>query len=209
MENKRNTDLETWLRALASDEPAPGGGGATALVGSCAAALGAMVANLTKGNGKYADVKEEMCLLAEQTEALSARLYELIDRDREAFLPLAAAYRIPKDQPGRSETMEAALRTAAGAPMDMLQAVSEIPPLLATLLEKGSRLAVSDVGCGAALCAGAARSAYLNILVNTGLMKDRAYAEERNREAKELLESVDCACGTLYDAVRKRLSGTV
>ena len=208
MEGKKNTDMEEWLKALASDAPAPGGGGASALAGSCAAALGAMVANLTRGNKRYEDVRPEMTDLAERTEKISEHLFNLIEEDRLAFLPLAEAYRIPKDEPGRAEKLEAALRTAAGAPMDMLRTLSEIPPLLSVLFEKGSRLALSDVGCAAALCRGAAESAHLNILVNTGLMKDRGRADELEGEADRLLTDTVNACDYLYASVRDRLSGT-
>ena len=208
MEEKRNTNLEEWLKALASDAPAPGGGGASALAGSCAAALGAMVANLTRGNKRYEDVRPEMAFLAERTEQISKHLFDLIEEDRLAFLPLAEAYRIPKDEPGRTEKLEAALRTAAGAPMDMLRTLAELPPLLSVLFEKGSRLALSDVGCAAALCSGAAESAHLNIFVNTGLMKDRIRAEELEGEADRLLMETVNACDHLYTSVRDRLSGT-
>lgn len=199
-------ELRDWMRELASDAPAPGGGGASALTGACAAALGAMVANLTKGNPKYADVREDMCGLAAETSQKSERLFTLIEADREAFLPLAAAYRIPKDRPDRAEILESALRTAAGAPMEMLRAASEIPPLLSVLLEKGSRLAVSDVGCAAALCAAAAKASHLNVLVNTGLMKDRPFAEAMDEEAGRLLAETETNCEILYEAVRKRLA---
>ena len=207
MEQNKNTNLEEWLKALASDAPAPGGGGASALAGSCAAALGAMVANLTRGNRRYEEVRPEMIELAERTEKISEHLFRLIEEDRLAFLPLAEAYRIPKEEPGRAEKLEAALRTAAGAPMEMLKTLATLPPLLSVLLQKGSKLALSDVGCAAALCRGAAESAHLNVLVNTKLMKDRCRAEELEAEADGLLSDTASACDQLYVSVRNRLTG--
>ena len=52
--------LGQWVDTLASKAPVPGGGGASALGGALAAALGQMVANLTVGKKRYADVEEEM-----------------------------------------------------------------------------------------------------------------------------------------------------
>ena len=199
------TDMRTWLQDLASDKPAPGGGGAAALTGACAAALGAMVANLTAGNRKFADVAEEMRSLARKTSDISEHMFNLIDRDREAFLPLAEAYRIPKDDPGRPERLEAALRTAASVPMEMLRTAGSMPELLRELLEKGTRLALSDVGCAAELCSACASSAHMNVLVNTGLMKDRDFASELDREADRILSETKEACGELYAAVRSAL----
>ena len=45
-----------FVEVLASDAPAPGGGGAAALVGAIGTALGNMVGSLTIGKKKYADV---------------------------------------------------------------------------------------------------------------------------------------------------------
>ena len=44
-----------FVTVLASDAPAPGGGGAAALVGAIGTALGNMVGSLTVGKKKYAD----------------------------------------------------------------------------------------------------------------------------------------------------------
>ena len=52
-----NLDTE-FLEKLASAEPAPGGGGASAYAGALAAALAAMVGNLAVGKPKYADEQE-------------------------------------------------------------------------------------------------------------------------------------------------------
>lgn len=198
-------DMHAWVRQLASDAPAPGGGGASALTGACAAALGAMVAHLTAAGRKYESVREEMLVAAEKTEEICEHMFALIDRDREAFLPLAEAYRIPKEDPERPGRMEAALRTAAGTPLEMLRTAVLLPPLLADLLEKGSRLAVSDVGCAASLCISAAETAYLNVLVNTALMKDRGYAAKTEEEAASCLNAVRKDCVPLYEAVLRTI----
>ena len=85
-----------FVNVLASSEPVPGGGGASALVGAVGAALGSMVANLTIGKKKYADVEENMRECLQKAEDLQSRLLDLIRQDAEAFAPLAAAYGMPK-----------------------------------------------------------------------------------------------------------------
>ena len=57
MEALENLTCREFCSRLASSDPTPGGGGASALVGALGAALGGMVASLTMGKKKYADVQ--------------------------------------------------------------------------------------------------------------------------------------------------------
>lgn len=194
-----------WVKDLASASPAPGGGGASALTGALAAALGSMVANLTTGKKKYAAYQQDIERILEKTAALTDRLYGLIQKDEEAFLPLSRAYGIPKEDPARGEVLEAALRIAAEPPMELLAALAQLPPILEELLEKGSRLAVSDVGCAATFCASAAQGALLNLFVNTRLMADKTYASEQNGRAALLEQEIRTRCENVYRAVKEGL----
>ncbi len=199
------TTVQQWLEALASSSPAPGGGGASALVGAIAASLGSMVGHLTDGKKKYAAYQADIERIMAETAALKDRLYGLIQADADAFVPLSAAYGIPKEDPARAETLESALRVAAEPPMAMLEALAELPPLLEELCEKGSRLAVSDVGCAAAFCSSAASGALLNLYVNTRLMQDKAYAASQNERASALEQEICRRCKVVYDIVKEGL----
>lgn len=196
-------ELQTWLTELSSSAPAPGGGGASALVGAVASALGSMVANLTSGKKKYAVYQSDIERILNQTAALTDRLHGLIAADAEAFVPLAAAYGIPKDDPARTERLESALRVAATPPMEMLCTLWELVPILEELTEKGSRLAISDVGCAAVFCGSAAKGALLNLLVNTKLMTDRGYASEQNAKAASMEQDIASRCAAVYERVRE------
>ena len=101
MLEKKTTE---FLEVLSSAEPVPGGGGASAAVGAFASALGMMVANLTVGKKKYADVEEEIQSVGSQLKVLQDKLIDLTDKDAEAFAPLSAAYglSIPDLQIGRA-----------------------------------------------------------------------------------------------------------
>ena len=125
--------------------------------------------------------------------------------DADAFAPLAAAYGIPKEDPSRAETLEKALRVAADPPMAMLRALSRLPSMLEELHEKGSKLAVSDVGCAAAFGASAFLGALMNLLVNTRLMQDRAYASELEKEALQLEREGMLRLNAIYNAVLEEL----
>lgn len=196
-------ELYTWIGELSSASPAPGGGGASALVGAVASALGSMVANLTSGKKKYAMYQQDIERILAQTESLTERLHGLIAKDAEAFVPLAAAYGIPKEDPTRNVRLETALHTAAVPPMEMLETLAELVPILEELAQKGSRLAISDVGCAAVFCASAAKGALLNLFVNTKLMTDRAYAEGQNARAVSIETDIASRCDAVYQAVKE------
>ena len=91
-----------FTAVLASAAPTPGGGGAAALTAAIGTALGGMVASLTTGKRAYASVENEMRQLLSMTTALQEDLLDQVAADAEGFLPLAAVYALPKDDPGRA-----------------------------------------------------------------------------------------------------------
>lgn len=175
-----NNSLEHFSAKLASAAPTPGGGGAAALAGALAVALGNMVGSLTVGKKKYADVEDRIKELNAASEELRAKLLAQMDEDAKAFEPLSKAYGIPKDDPTRDQVLEECLHNAAEPPMNILRLSCEAMDLIAEYAEKGSRLVISDAGCAAAMAQAAIRSAALNVAINTRLMKDRDYAEKMN-----------------------------
>lgn len=177
-----------FAAALASAAPTPGGGGAAALTGALAAALGSMVANLTIGKPKFAAAEPMLCTLRARCDALRERLLALVAADAEGFAPLAAAYRLPKDAPNRAAILETATRAACEPPLAMVTACGEVIEAAEVLAKEGSPLAVSDAGCAAALAVGAMRSAALNVYINTGSLQDRTAAETLNAQVRALLE---------------------
>lgn len=202
-----HSSITDFTQQLASPAPAPGGGGASALVGAVAIALGDMVGELTVGKKKYADVEEDVKALMVNAQELRRRFLELIDGDAEAFAPLAKAYGIPKDDPTRDEVMENALKVACGVPMDIMRACGEALDLIEEFAAKGSKLAISDAGCGAVLCKAAMQAASLNVFINTKSMKDRACAEALEKEANELLDKYTAMGDEIFRTVLGKIRG--
>lgn len=194
-----------FMGELASSAPVPGGGGAAALVGAVGVSLGDMVGELTTGKKKYADVEEDIRALMNEAKAVKVEFLRLVDADAEAFAPLAAAYGIPKDQPGRDEIMEEALKKGAAVPMDIMRTCGRALDIIKEFADKGSRLAVSDAGCAAACCKAALNSASLNVFINTRSMKDREYAEALNEEADRLLAEYTVLADRIFDQVAGEL----
>jgi len=194
-----------FVDVLASKAPVPGGGGASALVGAIGTALGSMVGNLTVGKKKYAAVEEDIKKILEKAEALQKELLHLVDQDAVVFEPLSKAYGIPKEDPNREKIMEEALKNACTVPMDIMRACCRAIELHEELAEKGSALALSDVGVGVAFCKSALMGASLNVFINTKSMVDREYAASIEKEADEMLEKYCKLADSIYDSVVKRL----
>ena len=182
-----HTSIQAFTKQLASSAPTPGGGGASALAGAIGIALGNMVGELTVGKKAYAEVEEEIRACMDRAQDLQRRLLACIEKDAEAFEPLSKAYGIPKDAPGRDETLEECLHQAATAPLEMFDLCCEAIEVLEVFGKKGSRLMISDAATGAAIAKGAMCGAAVNVKVNTKLMKDRDHAAELNDHIDEAL----------------------
>lgn len=203
-----NTTIE-FLNKLASGEPVPGGGGASAAVGAFAAALGSMVSNLTIGKKKYADVEAEVTTLKEQLQTLQEELIHLVDKDAEAFLPLAEAYRLPKnteeEQAYKAQVMEEALYDASALPIQMMETILKVLRVLEELSDKGSRLAISDVGAGALFAQAALEGASLNVYINAGMMKNQERASQLIHRADDLIREGQLLKEQAYKVVLEQI----
>ena len=61
MADLKDLTIESFAEITASDAPAPGGGSVSAMAASIGAALAEMVANLTIGKAKYAEIGRASC----------------------------------------------------------------------------------------------------------------------------------------------------
>ena len=201
-----NTCCE-FVDALASKAAVPGGGGASALVGAIGMALGTMVGSLTVGKKKYADVEAEIIELMNKATSLQAELLRLVDADAEAFEPLSKAYGIPKDDPTREAVMEEALRIATSVPIDIMRTCAKAIDIIEEFAEKGSALAISDAGVGAACTRAAIIGASFNVYINTKAMTDREYAGRINAESDVLLDKYVAKAGDIVAKVYEKVCG--
>ncbi len=195
---------EVFSDELASKTSVPGGGAAAAYVGALAAGLCSMSGNFTLGKKKYAHVEPCVIGLIDKCEKSRARLLELMDADAQAFQVLAKAYSIPKDDPGRSDALERCTKDAITPPLEMMREVAHTIELLEEMHEVGSRMLISDVGCGAALGVAALQASSLNVFVNTKALKDREFARNIEQEADSLLAYVSRA-QCVFDKVNEHL----
>lgn len=197
--------LEDISKIIASKEPVPGGGGVSGLVGSLAASLSQMVTSLTTGKKKYAEYEEEIQAIMNKCDFLRKELLESMNKDAEAFYPLSRAYSIPKEEKGREEKLEECLKLAASSPRYIMDLICEVIELDERLAIIGSKLAVSDAATSVMLASGALYGAYVNIIVNTELMKDKEYAKKLENESKLILDEYSSRALNCYNEILKRL----
>ena len=198
-----------FVEVLASKAPVPGGGGASAMVGALATALGNMVGSLTVGKKKYAAVEEEMRALKDRCDRLQKDFLHLVERDAEVFEPIARAYSMPKnteeEKAEKARVMEIVLRDACSVPMEIMEKCCEAIDIIAVFAEKGSVIAISDAGVGAAFAKAALQGASLNVYINTKSMADRALAAELNAKCDRMLEEYTGKADAIFDNVLGRL----
>lgn len=195
----------TFLDALASGEPTPGGGGAAALMGAMGAALISMVCHLTIGKKGYEAVEDDMRELLGHAESLRARLQAMVAEDAAAFDRLMSAYRLPKatdeEKTYRSAAIQNGLKAATMAPLECARAAAEVIRLTTGAAERGNANVISDVGVGALAGWAALRSAALNVNVNVPQIKDRHFADHALTEIATLLDE----CAPLAEQVHARV----
>ena len=191
-----------FVTVLASNAPVPGGGGASALVGAIGTALGNMVGSLTVGKKKYADVEEEIIALKGKCDQLQKDLLDQIALDAKGFEPLAKAYGIPKDDPTRDQVLEEATVVACQVPVRIMELCCEALDAIQVFAAKGSRLAVSDAGCGAVCVKAALQAASLNVFINTKTLRNRELAEEMNRKCLGMLDKYCALADEIFETVK-------
>ena len=174
---------EAFLEAVASDEPTPGGGSVAALAGALGAALAQMVAGLTVGRKKYADVAAEAEEVQEEASRLRRELATAVRDDAAAFEAVMAAIRnkeVPAQE--REEAIERATVGAGEVPLRVARLSRDVARLAHTIAGVGNRNAVTDATSGGMMARAAAQIAALNVKVNaTGLQNEdlaQAWREE-------------------------------
>lgn len=198
-----------FVNVLASKSAVPGGGGAAALVGAIGMALGSMVCNLTMGKKKYAEYEESVKEILVKAREIEKKLLSMIDKDAENFLPLSKAYGLPnsteEEKKIKEEIMENALKVACEVPIDIVRVCFDAIKLHEDLVDKGSKLAISDVGVGVQCLRAAILSGKLNVVININSIKDMEYVETIRKEVNSVVEEGVKICDEVYAKVEKAL----
>lgn len=205
----REQSLQIFLDQLASRQATPGGGSVAALLGAQAAALVAMVCNLTIGKPKYAAVAETMQDLLTQAENLRAELTDMIKADVDVFNKLMACYALPKttdaEKAARAEAIQTVLQEATDVPLACARACATALELSLVAAEHGSLGVISDAGVAAVAAHAGLKSAALNVQVNAAGLKDREFAEQRLQALQAIEAKAEPLVLSVYQMVKNKL----
>jgi glutamate formiminotransferase/formiminotetrahydrofolate cyclodeaminase len=178
--------LDGWIDDLAGAAPTPGGGSAAALAGALAAALVAMVARLTIGRKAYADVEGQAKEIWAKADMLRRELRRLVDEDAAAYARVSEAYKIPKNDPARANTIDQALVGAAAVPLFVASLTATVLKLAQEIGQIGNKNARSDAKVAEGLARAAIEGAVENVRVNVAGMSDPAEGLDLLQKAERL-----------------------
>ena len=183
----KNMTVQEFAMQTASNEPVPGGGSISALAGSLAAALTEMVAGLTIGKKKYAEVEEEMKAAIEPMHAICEHL---LDDISESFDLYMQALTLPKEteeeKAARQEAMQNGLKAAVAVPLSVAKRAYEIMPYAEVMVTKGNKTAVTDALVATMMARTAVLGALFNVKINLESIKDEAFVAETTKEVEVL-----------------------
>lgn len=178
-ESKPEITPHEFIEAVGANSATPGGGSVAALAGALGAALTQMVAGLTIGKKKYADVQDEAESILSWAADVREKLTDAIAEDATAFEAVMIAFR-QKDVPEeiRNRAIEEATIGAGEVPMRVAQLSLDAARLAKNIAEIGNVNAATDAAAGALMARTAVQVAILNVKTNAVSLQNKELAAE-------------------------------
>lgn len=188
----REMPVGSFLEALDSLTPTPGGGAVAGMIGATSAALAGMVIHYSYGKKSLVSFQDHLTVTHGQLRALRAELLALADEDAQAYGQYSTAAKLDAGDPQRPARMLEATRACINVPMRTLAAVDRLAALLADLPGKSSKPLRSDLAIAAMLCESAARACRCNIAINLPHLRDDAERTAHRTVTDERVDAVVC-----------------
>ena len=193
----------------ASESPAPGGGSISAYMGSLAAALGTMVANLSSHKAGWDERWEEFSVWAEKGQAMKDALLHLVDEDTNAFNKIMDAFGLPKktdeEKAARSAAIQEATKYATEVPFHTMQEAFKTFDIVQAMAEIGNPNSVTDAGVGALCARSAVLGAHLNVQINASSLKDEAFKKDILAKAADIAKQAEAREAEILKIVASKI----
>jgi glutamate formiminotransferase len=204
MEAAKNGQLaglaRPFLDAVASPLATPGGGSVSALAGALAAALGQMVAGLSRKKKSQAAFVDQLSAALDEMRNAAGELAEAIDRDAASFNAVMAAFKLPQgdaeEMRQREEAIQKATKCASEVPMQVAERAVALFERLGQLDAIVAASMRSDLQVARLMAEAGARGALANVDINLDGLTDSAYAASMRAKVAALRERLGDAART-------------
>jgi len=189
-----NLKVQDFIKEVASDSPAPGGGSVAALSCSLGAGLISMLANLTINKKGYEEVTDKMKEIALMSSSAADLFLKVIDADTKAFEAFMDTLKMPKDTDEQKAARSAAIQGASkGITLVPLQLAKDAATLIDTcdyVIEVGNKNAASDGAVALTMLRSGILAAIFNVRINLGGIKDEDFVKKVADEVNEIERAV-------------------
>nr|WP_186445535.1 cyclodeaminase/cyclohydrolase family protein [Paenibacillus cremeus] len=198
-----------FLKAAASSEPTPGGGGVAAIACALGASMGAMTAKLTTGPKFAADTEQAMNESAQRLDGIIRDCERIAADDARSFQAFMEALKLPKateeDKAKRKQALEHAAIQATNTPMELIRLCSVAVEVMGRMAEAANRNVISDLGIGVLLAEAAAQSGGLTVRINLPSIQDDEKRQVFIRAAETMLNNLQTQKENTLAIVHRRL----
>jgi formiminotetrahydrofolate cyclodeaminase len=181
-----------FLEAVATPSATPGGGSVSAFAGALAAALGQMVAGLSRKKKSQAGYVDQLSMALDELRKTADELAGAIDRDAASYDAVMAAFKMPQgdaqETQRREEEIQRATKGAAEAPLQVAERTVELFVRLGQLDAIVAASMRSDLQVAQLMAGAGARGALANVEINLDGITDAAYVASMRGKISGLRE---------------------
>jgi glutamate formiminotransferase/formiminotetrahydrofolate cyclodeaminase len=179
-----------FLDAVAAPTATPGGGSVSAHAAAVAAALGQMVAGLSRKKKSQILHLDKLSDQLEKLRETGEALTKAIDRDAAAYDAVMAAFKLPQEnaeeKQQREDEIEKATKGAAEVPMEVAERAAALQDRLVQLESIAAASMKSDLQVARLMAVAGAKGALANVEINLNGLKDAAYVAAMRKRVDEL-----------------------
>ncbi len=172
-----------FLDAVATPSATPGGGSASAFAGALAAALGQMVAGLSRKKKSQAGFADQLSAALDELRKISDELTGAIDRDAASYEAVMAAYKLPQgdaqETRRREEVIQQASKGASEVPLQVAERAVALFERLGQLEAIAAASMRSDLQVARLMAEAGARGALANVEINLDGLTDAGYVSSK------------------------------
>ena len=179
-----------FLDAVAAPSATPGGGSVSAYAAAMAAALGQMVAGLSRKKKSQAAQVDQLSIELDDLRKTADELAQAIDLDAASYDAVMAAFKMPQGSAEETNQREAAIqfatKKAAEVPLMVAGKGAELKEKLLQLEKIAAASMKSDLQVARLMAVAGAHGALANVEINLEGLKDAPYVQKMKQRVAEV-----------------------